>query len=151
MAIYTVHSRADTPDDPLFVKDGFSWPGFFFTLIWALAKRLWIVAAIIAAYLIATSIIVNATPQEDFWQFLASLVLGLVLGFEGNDLQRWSLARRGYAEIAVIEAQDLDEAELKFFAGRPAAPLATPPMQTPPLRTDPSAADPLGLFGSARS
>jgi hypothetical protein len=151
MAIYTVHSRADAPDDPLFVKDGFSWPAFLFTLIWALAKRMWIVAAIIATYFIVTGLIAASTPREDFWQFLASLVLGLILGFEGNDLRRWSLARRGYGEVSVIEAQDLEEAELKFFAGRPAGPVLVSPVQTPPLQTDSLAADPLGLFGSARS
>lgn len=30
-----------------FVKEGFCWPAFFFTGIWALVKKLWIIAAIL--------------------------------------------------------------------------------------------------------
>ena len=30
--------------DTAVIKDGFSWPAFFFSFIWALFKRLWLLA-----------------------------------------------------------------------------------------------------------
>ncbi len=46
--IYTVHvrGRGRADDDVVLVKDGFSWPAFFFSLIWALWHRLWFFALI---------------------------------------------------------------------------------------------------------
>jgi Protein of unknown function (DUF2628) len=47
MAIYTVHLPADatTAEDvaekAVFVKEGFSFPGFIFTALWLLTKQLW--------------------------------------------------------------------------------------------------------------
>ena len=44
MRVYTVHMRrpALDPDaDFRLVKEGFSWPAFFFSFLWALWSRLW--------------------------------------------------------------------------------------------------------------
>jgi Protein of unknown function (DUF2628) len=148
MAIYTVHMRTGAAADPFFVKDGFSWPGFFFTLIWLAIKRMWIVVAFAVSLMLAVSLASSLSGNEDFWRFLSSIVLCLILGFEGNDLRRWSLAGQGYREVAVIEAQDLEEAELKYFDSNPdiASPPA-PPSETLSIQSDALATDALGLFG----
>ena len=41
--IYPAHGRGRGRDDEdvVLIKDGFSWPAFFFSLIWALWHRLW--------------------------------------------------------------------------------------------------------------
>ena len=46
--IYTAHVRGrgrEPTSDVVLVKDGFSWPAFFFSLIWALWHRLWVLRA----------------------------------------------------------------------------------------------------------
>ena len=81
-----------------------------------------------------------------FW-----LGINLVMGFAGNDLYRWTLARRGFGEIGLAAGSDLDEAELRFFSALPETPAAAP---APVLRQlPPSMPDALGLFpqpGGAR-
>jgi len=42
--------------------------------------------------------------------------LALIIGWEGNDWRRRSLDRRGYVTAAVIAAENLLEAERRFFA-----------------------------------
>ena len=48
MNVYTVHLRRhglDPDRDLLVVKEGFSWPAFFLSFLWALWHRLWVPAA----------------------------------------------------------------------------------------------------------
>ena len=47
--VYTAHvrGRGGVDADIVFVKDGFSWPAFFFTAVWALWHRLWLFALIV--------------------------------------------------------------------------------------------------------
>ena len=49
---------------------------------------------------------------------IASLVIALVLGLEGNSLRRWTLARRGYEEIGEVAAETPQAAEMRFFERR---------------------------------
>jgi hypothetical protein len=145
MAIYTVHRRAVAADDPVFVKDGFSWPAFIFTLFWLVYKRMWIVAAIVAAAMIATSQLAEMSGNAELTRTLTGLIIGLILGFEGNDLLRWSLARRGYGEIDVVQGSDLEEAELKHVMdGDGTDP--TVPEAVSAAKHDPLTVDALGLF-----
>jgi len=148
MAIYSVHSRPGAPaEDAIFVKEGFAWAAFVFTLLWALWHRMWIVAAIAFSATAAIAAAASWLAQGDLAVNLASLAVGLILGFEGNDLRRWSLARRGYREIAMAAGRDLDEAELRFFAAQAPGRISDASHAPPKLRT--GGHDPLGLFGTA--
>ena len=44
-----------------------------------------------------------------------TLLTALLLGFEGNNLLRWTLARRGYEEIGEVAADTPRAAEMRFF------------------------------------
>ena len=148
MAIYSVHSRPGAPaEDSIFVKEGFAWAAFFFTLLWALWHRMWIVAAVAFSATAAIVAAVSWLAQGDLPVNLASLAVSFILGFEGNDLRRWSLARRGYREIAMAAGRDLDEAELRFFSEQVSDRLSDTNPVPPKLR--PGGHDPLGLFGTA--
>jgi hypothetical protein len=148
MAIYSVHNRpAARADDAIFVKDGFAWAALVFTLLWTLWHRMWIVAAIVFSTTAAVAAFASWLGLGDAPVNLASLAVGLILGFEGNDLRRWSLARRGYGEIAMAAGRDLDEAELRFFAAQAPGQLSEASPAPPKLR--PEGHDPLGLFGTA--
>ncbi|MDR3498170.1 MAG: DUF2628 domain-containing protein [Parvibaculum sp.] len=130
MRIYTVHQRAGAPADGeglVFVKEGFAWPALFVPLLWLLFARLWLAAlafAIVALALAAAAETLGLGPNA---AIVLSLALQFLLACEANDIRRWTLARRGYAEIAIASGRTLVEAERDFFRRweGPSAPVET--------------------------
>ncbi len=126
MRIYTVHLRrtADplfTPDrDALFVREGFNFPAFVFTWMWALATGQWIVAAILAAAGVALALIVDAVGLDATSVSIVTLGSQAVVGFIAEDLRRWSLRLRGFALTDVVAAESVTGAERRFFEHHPA-------------------------------
>jgi hypothetical protein len=118
MRLYTVHlchHGLDLDRDIILVKEGFSWPAFFFSFIWALWCRLWWVAAgLLTVQLAVTGLIALIGPDE-VSDAAISLGLAVVIGFAGNDLKRWTLSRRGYSEVGVVGGKDREAAEQRFF------------------------------------
>jgi len=107
-----VHLRPEQP--PVLVREGWSWAGFFFGPVWLLSRGSWITALLEIAALV---ILVAALPP---WLRLPALLgLGWFNGLLGRDLDRWSLARRGYALDHVVLAPDRDAALLRLLAARP--------------------------------
>lgn len=123
MQVFTVHYRSESAsslaglsEDALFVKEGFSWPAFVIPAIWLLYKRMWWVLAGYMALQIVFTTVAGAVDLGEGPIFLCSLALNLVLGFEANELYRWSLARRRFRMGAVVTGSDLAEAEQRFFS-----------------------------------
>ena len=123
MKLYTIHYREEARDsitglaqDMVLVKDGFSWPAFLFPTVWFLAKKMWIVFAIYLAIqgLVLSAVYYWSLPTEI--TTIAKITSNLILGFEGNDLYRWSLRRARYREHGTIAARDELAAEHRFFA-----------------------------------
>jgi hypothetical protein len=150
MAVFTVYSKAGSHEDAIFVEDGFSWGAFLFTGLWALWNRMWIVAAVVIAALIALSTGTTAIGLSEGFAGLLNLALSLLFGLEAQDLKRWSLERRGYRQVGLISAADISEAELRFF-GSVERDITIAPAQhsmpaLPSVRGEP---EPLGLFNTA--
>ena len=91
-------------------------------------------------------------------QFLAGLLVALLIGFEAATLRRWKLTRRGWRMLGFVVGEDVEMAEHRFFAewskqtARPAGEqaLAAPAPQVPaqvaaPLRRA-TPTDVIGLF-----
>lgn len=121
MAIFTVHlpptpsGAAPAAEKIVFLRDGFSWPAFFFGPFWLLWKRAWIAAAAWALLLTLDGLVAwkfNVSREAASW---ISLALAAWLGFEGGRVVAWSLARRGYVESDVVVGDDEEEAEAIFF------------------------------------
>ncbi len=123
MKLFTVHIRHEAgvsmsglADGTILVKEGFSWFAFLAPILWLLVKRMWIVFAIYAAFLaILVSISASGTVPPEVLSAV-SLAANLVLGFEGSDLYRWSLARRRYRERGIVAGDDVTAAEHRLFA-----------------------------------
>ncbi|MSP20752.1 MAG: DUF2628 domain-containing protein [Alphaproteobacteria bacterium] len=122
--LYAVFERRTTkkrpsrnPDDAFeMVKEGFCWPALFFGPLWALASRMWVAFALLAAAVIGLALLPDFVDGSEDLATTLSCLLALVLGFLGNDLRQWSLARGGYEFIAVVSGSDLIDAERRFFA-----------------------------------
>jgi len=142
MAIYTVVGRdGDREEDFLFLREGFCWPAFFFGGLWALWHRQWITAA--AVFALAAIAAVASLPETV--TAILTLVVQLLLGFEGVALRLRSLLASGYRERGLVAGRSLEEAELRFFASRKDVPAASP---SPPVERRYQPADTLGIFGN---
>jgi Protein of unknown function (DUF2628) len=130
MATYAIYAGKRI-EDAVFVREGLSWAAAVFTIAWALWHRMWIVGVVAFAVIL----LANALPPS--LEFFVDLAAALVFGVFGNDLREWSLARRGLRNIDVVEANDLETAELAFYAS-PRPTLVAPGV----------APDMLGLFGT---
>ncbi|HTY66551.1 MAG TPA: DUF2628 domain-containing protein [Alphaproteobacteria bacterium] len=117
--IYTVHVRqwsASTDREAVFVREGFSCGAFFFSVLWALRYRMWLTAIFLFVASVALSLASDLLQVDPVTESALGVALALIIGWEANDWRRRSLARRGYVMAAVIAAENLLEAERRFFA-----------------------------------
>ncbi len=154
MPIWTVHSKVEEPaairaaaEDVRFVREGFNWPAFLVPLLWLVIKGMWIVLLVALAVEIAFIAAGKGLELSDSVLTILGLGLNLVMGFAGNDLYRWTLARGGWREIGLAAGGDRDVAEYRFFADLMQAVPVPPAPPTPslPLPASPMH-DALGLF-----
>ena len=118
MRIYTVHpppSFADPDAEPLLVKEGFCWPAMFFTVLWAVGHRMWVVAAILFAAGSAIWFAMEALGLLLMSRAAVTLGFLVLVGFHGNDWRRRALARRDYAEAGVVAAPRAEAALRRFI------------------------------------
>ena len=126
--IYTVHVRAwsaAADREAVFLREGFSWGAFFFSVVWALWHRLWFWALIvlgISAVLTLAGDFIGIDPVTDS---AVALAFALLIGWHANDWRRRALEKRGYVTAGVVAAPNLVEAERRFFA-KMTAPAVTP-------------------------
>lgn len=101
------------------MKEGFCWPAFFFSALWALYNRMWLAAAGIFLAEIAISSIFSLLGADDVTQLVISIGLAALLGVVGNDIRRWTLFRQGFLQTDVVTGRDRDSAEQRFWEQHP--------------------------------
>ena len=110
----SVQSAGQTLGSALFVREGFNWLAFIFSIPWAIANGLWLGALAMAA---ALAMIVGL--PEIFaldWASRAVLLIGygLICGFNGNDWRRLGLQQSGWDLVSVIAARDRSHALIRL-------------------------------------
>lgn len=134
MPVYTVHAPAITgaissaptnssiretsarrADSFVFVRDGFHGWALFFAPFWLAAHRLWLALGGYVAGALILSVAIAATGISGWPPAVAFLGLSLLVALEGGTLRRRALARRGWRELGVVSAPDLEAAERRFF------------------------------------
>lgn len=123
MAIWTVWEHDKFGDDAkkaeraLFVRDGFACLAFLTGPLWLVYHRM---VLVLIAYIavVGAANVAAADLLGDNAAFLISLVLSLWFGFEATALRRWTLARRGWRLVGVVEARRRIEAERRYFEDR---------------------------------
>lgn len=75
------------------VKQGWSWPGFFFSLIWTLAKKMWVVSGLLVGGWFVWELLADAIASE-VRPF--GLLFALLVGAQGNQWRENNLLKRGY-------------------------------------------------------
>ena len=99
MQRYIVYTRSEPQS--VSIKNGFSWPAFFFGPFWAFSKGLvglgfgLLVLGILLAGL-RRSLPPGSPTVLVFALQIAPLIVGIVMGFEGNRMLRRDLEMRGF-------------------------------------------------------
>jgi hypothetical protein len=152
MTVYTVHepptqTAAADPERFRFVRDGFYLWAFLLTPLWLLWRRLWLAFAlylVVVAAALATLWALGATPGM---RLLVLALISLLAGFEAASLQRWTLRRRGWNDLGVVVAADLETAERRFFDTWVGWEAARPPPSAAASQVRPGRPDEvIGLF-----
>ncbi len=118
LKLFTVHLRAwsAAPDrDAVFVREGFSWAAFFFSIFWALAHRMWVAALGLTAAIVGLAAIDDVLDLDPIVSEALALALSVWIGFEANDWRRAALKRQGYLDAGVVAAPAVELAEHRFF------------------------------------
>jgi hypothetical protein len=134
MLTFTVHEppnppadRAERAESLVFIKDGFNWTAAIFAPIWLLAHRLW--WPLLAFVVLSTGfeLVKHVAGLDQQWVGLATLALGLLVGFEADALRRWALERRGWRTLGAVTGRTAIECERRFFeAWLPSQPIIAP-------------------------
>lgn len=154
MAVYTVHEPLPAkgalpqPERFVFVRDAFSLAAALLAPLWMLWHRMWGVLLGYAVVLALLDFVLRLTGASDAVAVTVAVLLALLVGFEAGTLRRFALARRGYRQVGVVVADDIDLAERRFFdSWMPAAPArASAPSALAPLGAAHAASDVIGLF-----
>lgn len=109
------------------VKQGWSWPAFFFDILWALIKQLWGVAAII--FVVTLLIVIFLTPSlqglpddqvintMNNISFIIGTPLRIILGVFGNKLREQNLIKKNYVLVGNIASTSPAKAIEQYFNG----------------------------------
>ena len=108
----TGHRHSAALERAVLIKDGFSWPAFFFGIFWILSKRLWLVALGYLAVSVMLQILFLLIGPVTGW---IGFLLIVFFALNANDLWRWALVRRGWRITGLVTAPNRVEAERRFY------------------------------------
>lgn len=117
MRVWTVQVRppqAGKPPRVALLRDGFAVVALLVPALWFLAHRLFALAGLYLALVVALGAVLPAGAA-----MLLILGLHLFMGFEARTLQGWWLGLRGWRTEAVVMGRDADAAFLQLAAWRP--------------------------------
>lgn len=105
------------------VKNGWSWPAFWFTWIWAMVKKLWPVGLIALFGIIIINFIdlyLGVNGPDSFQMFIIVsgiyiTITGIIFGTNGNHWREENAVQRGYILKGYIEANNVDHAKSAFL------------------------------------
>ncbi len=99
------------------VKQGWSWPAFFFSCFWALAKKMWLTGiALFVASLLLGAIIggMEMGARGESIINVISIAISIIFGLKGNDWRESLLYSHGFEEKEIVEANS-PEGALAIF------------------------------------
>ena len=121
MASYRIYvpknaRQAGSRDDgPTLVADGFCWSASLLGPLWCIWQKTLIGLAAWLATAVAMTAIIYVTKMSATSSFLIVVLALLAFGFEANVLRARSLERRNMSLADIVIADDVEQAEMKFF------------------------------------
>lgn len=117
MKTYKIFSNPQRQYDA--VKQGWSWPGFFFSFIWALIKKMWWLGIGLFVLFFLLGVIEGAIELSSGEEAamgtsgisgLLSIITSIIFGINGNKWREQKLITRGFEYIDTINANNADAA-----------------------------------------
>lgn len=120
MQVYTAFEKSGpagpgSDSDVVLVKEGASFGAMILPFLWPLYHGLWVVLLgqiIFGAVLVALQIFLELGGLEIS---VAVVTVMVAMGFQGNDLRRWTLRMKGYVFSGVVAGANIAEAERRLF------------------------------------
>lgn len=115
---YTVHIRPDAPhayQDPVLVKEGFSWLALLMPPLWAFLNRLWVLGLVLLVVLGVLGDSPASVGLTELGAGIVSFTLAVIVGFLAADLRRNWLRRKGYVTADIVVAPDEMTARHRFY------------------------------------
>jgi hypothetical protein len=94
------------------VKQGWSWPAFLFSFIWAVVKKMWAIG--IGLLILSLIFISMVGAGADLLINIVSIIVSVAFGIYGNSLREKNLGSRGYEMKKTISAANPGEAITQF-------------------------------------
>lgn len=89
------------------VKQGWSWPAFFFSFLWAFLKKQWVLGAAVLGGMFAFGFVLGlagAGAGGDALIHLVSFIVNVMFGVNGNAWREKNLLSRGYQHVETVTA-----------------------------------------------
>jgi hypothetical protein len=94
------------------VKQGWSWPAFLFSFIWAIVKKMWAIG--IGLLILSLIFISMVGAGTDLLINIVSVIVSIVFGIYGNYWREKNLESRGYEMKKTISATNPGDAVAQF-------------------------------------
>lgn len=125
MARYVVMQNGQNSEDAVFIRDGFSFPALIVPQFWLLFHRQWLAAIAVIGLLVLGGLAAWHFNQP-LLALAADLPVSIYVALEGASLRIANMERAGWREASVVEAENNEEAEIRFFGNLPETAAVTP-------------------------
>jgi hypothetical protein len=121
MPVYTVHAPVTNhagvgaTDRFAFVRDGFHFWAVVLGAVWLAWHRLWLALIGWIVVMVAVDFGLAALGAGRTAISLVDVLLALLMGLEAASLRRWTLSRRNWRQLDIVVADNLEQAERRFF------------------------------------
>jgi hypothetical protein len=95
------------------VKQGWSWPAFFFGFIWALVKRMWglgvgvLIGGLVFGFIVGAF---GGGKDGDALINIVAFIVNVIFGVNGNSWREKNLVSRGFEEVGTLTAANPESA-----------------------------------------
>lgn len=116
--IYTVHidpSKANPVEKAVFIREGFNLFALIFGVFWALYHRMWLIALVLTVVVVSFGLAEEAKLLDKVSLTILQVSFNIFIGFQGNDLRRWWLSKRGYIMPDVVVSDNELRAQQRYF------------------------------------
>jgi hypothetical protein len=120
--LYTVHIPAGglaPGEEPLLVEEGFCWPALFFSFLWALWHRMWLVALLLLLVSTVIEVALSLVGANIAARGALNLGFALFVASSANDWRRAWLARRGFRLSEIVASDNEDAAGRRWGDAQP--------------------------------
>ena len=102
-------------DEVVAIKEGFCWPAFLFSMIWAIFYRLWIYVFYLVLINSIFFILIFQLAENHFVIIFSLMGVLISFGYIANDARRSNLRKKGFFEQIIVIAPTKNTAIRRYL------------------------------------